>query len=181
MCILNFWVCSVFEFFGVWRNEWHHKSGRSRFIPVRVRIQRARASKFDFGLVFEFFCHFAHLDSKGGVPPMKSFNFIDYLQVFVLGVHFEFWGVFSFWVFGVWRNEWHHKSGRSRFIPVRVRILRARASIFDFEWVFEFFVFCNFRYKSFCTLQQYPAIILHDRILWGYPQALPLDPITCQF
>ena len=83
---------------------------------------------------FLFFCT---LGFYGGVPPIKSFNPIGFL----LSVHFEIWRVFSFWVFGVWRNERHHKSGRSRFIPVRVRIQRARASNFDFEWVFRFCFF----------------------------------------
>ena len=71
---------------------------------------------------------------------MKSVNFNDYLQFFALGMHFELWDVFSFLFFGVRRNEWYHKSGRSRFIPVRVRIQRARASNFDFGLVFVFFV-----------------------------------------
>ena len=45
------------QFLSFWRmkNESHHKSGRGRFIPARVRIQRARASKLDFGSIFEFF------------------------------------------------------------------------------------------------------------------------------
>ena len=86
--------------------------------------------------------HFAHPDYKGGWPPMKSLNFNYYLHVFVLGVHFEFWGVFSFWVFGVWRNEWYHKSGRSRFIPARVRIQRDFVQTLILNWFLSFWFFC---------------------------------------
>ena len=56
---------------------------------------------FNFWIThFKFFGwprhHFARPDYEGGYPPMKSFIFSDYLQFFVLGVHFEVWGVFSF-------------------------------------------------------------------------------------
>ena len=147
----EFWGVFSFWVFGVWRNEWYHKSGRSRFIPVRVRIQRARASNFDFELVFEFFvfwifCYKSFCTPRfyGVCTPHEIFQFHCFFIGFAQCVHFEFWGMFSFWVFDVWRNEWYHKSGRSRFIPVRVRIQRARASKFDFGLIFGFFHFLTF-------------------------------------
>ena len=102
--------------------------------------------------------HFAHINYMGGAPPINNINLLDYSQVFVLCVHFEFWDVFSFW-----RDTRHdmqqntvlrHSSGRSRFIPVRVRIPRVFAPNFNFEWVFKFFVFLIFWCKSFCTVQK---------------------------
>ena len=99
---------------------------------------------------------------------MKSLNFSDYLQVFVLSVHFELCDVFSFWVFGVWRNEWYHKSGHSQFIPVRVRIQRARASSFDFARVFELFVFGYFVTHHFAHCRNHFAQLVFKGCTSGH-------------
>ena len=91
VCILNFGVCSVFEFLA-----YEGMNGTTNLAVVDLS---------PYGFVFkelalqslildEFlsFLFFAHPDFMGGYPPIKSFNPIGFL----LSVHFEFWGVFSF-------------------------------------------------------------------------------------